>query len=60
MTGKEIIRTLKAQGWIQDVGGRHVIMKKDKRRVPIPAHGSRDIPTGTLKAIEKATGVKLS
>ncbi len=60
MNGKQVIQVLKVAGWVQDVGGRHVIMIKAKRRVPVPVHGGRDIPIGTLKSIEKATGVKLS
>jgi len=34
-------------------------MKKGKQIVPIPIHGSKDIPIGTLKSIAKITGVKL-
>ena len=60
MTGKEVIKSLKKHGWKKHTGGRHLVMKKNSIRVPIPMHGNKDIPIGTLKSIEKATGVKLS
>ena len=34
-------------------------MNKDGRKVPVPVHGNRDIPTGTIVAIEKQTGVTI-
>ena len=59
VNGKEIIKRLKKHGWTQSSGGRHIIMKKRKVRVPIPSHGSKDVPIGTIKNIEKITGIKL-
>ena len=32
---------------------------KGSLKVPVPVHGSRDLPTGLIKAISRQTGVKL-
>lgn len=62
MTGKEVIKKLRAEGWTFSAGGRHMIATSPdgKKRVPIPVHGPRDISIGTLKAIEKQTGVSMT
>jgi predicted RNA binding protein YcfA (HicA-like mRNA interferase family) len=57
---KEFLKRLKKEGWEIQAGGRHVKAKKGSQRVPIPAHGNKDIKLGTLKRIEKLTGVKLT
>ena len=62
MNGKEVINRLKQEGWILlKIEGSHYMMKNValNKKVPIPVHGSRDIKIGTIKAIEKQTGVKL-
>ena len=58
MNAKELIKLLEWYGWRKDIGGRHVVMIKNGKRVPIPVHGNKDIKIGTLKAIERSTGVK--
>ena len=60
MTFNELIRLLRKAGWEIQCGGRHVKAIKGKQRVPIPAHGKKDIKLGTLKSIEKLTGVKVT
>lgn len=60
MNGREVIRRLKAAGWeVNRVRGSHTILLKDGLMVPVPVHGSRDIPPGTLAAIARQTGVLL-
>ncbi len=60
MNGKEIIARLKAAGWSLDrVNGSHHIMVKGKSAVPVPVHGTKDIGSGLLAAIQRQTGVKL-
>lgn len=62
MKCREVIRKLKQAGWIIKPGGGHqkmAISPDGKTKVPIPDHGTRDIKSGTLKAIEKQTGVKM-
>lgn len=61
MKGNEIIKLLIKDGWELDrVNGSHHIMAKGGQTVPVPVHGTKDLPKGTLKSIEKMTGVKLS
>ena len=61
MSSAEIIRQLKADGWFEVARkGSHAQFKhRDKQgRVTVP-HPKRDIPIGTLRSIEKQSGLKL-
>ena len=61
MSSAEIIRLLKADGWFEVARkGSHAQFKhRDKQgRVTVP-HPKRDIPIGTLRSIEKQSGLKL-
>ena len=60
MTAKEIIKQLKADGWIEyDTRGSHIQFKHPVKpgKVTIPYH-SGDIPKGTLNNILKQAGLK--
>ena len=60
MTAKEIIKQLKADGWIEyDTRGSHIQFKHPVKpgKVTIPSH-SGDIPKGTLNSILKQAGLK--
>lgn len=61
MNSKEIIKALEADGW-QNVAqkGSHMQFKHPTKpgRVTVP-HPAKDMPIGTLKSIEKQSGVKL-
>ena len=61
MNSREIIRAIEKAGW-QHVAtsGDHWQFKHPSRpgRVTVP-HPERDLPTGTLRSIEKQAGVKL-
>lgn len=61
---KKAIKILKKDGWIEDhQTGSHHIMKKGNITVSVPVSGKKrnaEIARGTLKSIEKITGVKLS
>lgn len=59
MNYKKVIKQLMAAGWVVDRTTKHCILKKDGKIVPVPVHGSKDIPIGTLKNIERITKVKL-
>jgi predicted RNA binding protein YcfA (HicA-like mRNA interferase family) len=60
VSGKDVIRRLKDQGWTLDrVKGSHHVMRKAGISCPIPIHGNKDLAIGTLKSIERITGVKL-
>jgi predicted RNA binding protein YcfA (HicA-like mRNA interferase family) len=61
MTGKQVIKLLINNGWkLERISGSHHIMNKDgvKRPLPVPVHGNKDIPLGTLNKILKEAGLK--
>jgi predicted RNA binding protein YcfA (HicA-like mRNA interferase family) len=61
MRSRDVIRRLKAAGWAE-VGqsGSHLQLKHSERpgRVTVP-HPRADLPLGTLKSIERQSGVQL-
>ena len=60
MDAKEVLKILKENGFIRkSQKGSHVKLTKDDKVVIVPDHGKRDIPIGTLKNIEKSSGVDL-
>ncbi len=61
MNSREIIARIKADGWFEATSvGSHRQFKHPTKpgRVTVP-HPKRDIPTGTLRSIEKQAGLKL-
>lgn len=61
MNGKLVIKRLQEAGFnLLHVRGSHHILGNGTRKVTVPVHGSADLKTGTLKSIEKQSGVKLS
>lgn len=60
MTGKEIIKILKAHDWVLDRinGSHHIMVKPGHRPVPVPVHGNKDVPKGLISALERQTGIK--
>ena len=61
MDSREIIKRLENDGWFKVAQkGSHVQFKhpSKKGRVTIP-HPKKDIPAGTLKSIEKRSGLKM-
>ena len=60
VNGKQAIRALENLGFRLDrVEGSHHMMVKDKhpRTVPVPVHGSKSLPKGTLASIIRMAGV---
>lgn len=60
MTVREIIKQLKADGWVEyDSRGSHIQFKHPTKpgKVTVPSH-SGDIPRGTLNSILKQAGLK--
>jgi predicted RNA binding protein YcfA (HicA-like mRNA interferase family) len=53
MNGKDLSAILKKNGWILDrvKGSHHIFIKPGKRSIPVPVHGSTDLPKGLIKAI---------
>ncbi len=60
MNGSEIIKRLKAEGWlVLRQEGSHVRLGKGSARTSVPVHGKHDLKPGTLASIERQTGIKL-
>lgn len=59
MTAKEVVRKLKAAGFEEvSQSGSHLKLRKGERTTIVPIHRG-DIKIGTLRQIEKQTGVVL-
>jgi predicted RNA binding protein YcfA (HicA-like mRNA interferase family) len=59
---REILRALEAAGWyrVPSKGG-HIQLRHPSRpgRVTVPTHGGADIAIGTLRAIERQSGIEI-
>lgn len=63
LTSKEIIKQLKKQGFreISQTGSHLKLFNYSTQRTAIvPIHQGKIIPIGTLKAIEKQSGIKFN
>jgi len=61
MNSRDVLKALLQDGWyeVNQVGSHKQLKHPTKRgRVTVP-HPKRDIPIGTLKSIEKQSGIKL-
>ena len=61
MKSRDVIRALQADGWkLDSVTGSHHHFKHPTKpgKVTVP-HPEKDLPIGTLKSIERQSGVKL-
>ena len=61
ISSREIIRAIEAAGWYEVARkGSHVQFKHPSKpgRTTVP-HPAKDVPIGTLKSIERQTGMKL-
>ena len=61
VNSREIIRALEADGWRRVAQKGSLVQFKHPAkpgRVTVP-HPSRDIPTGTLRSIERQAGLRL-
>lgn len=59
MDAKEILKRLKSEGWvILRQKGAHIQLGKGDQRTTVSDHGKKDLKTGTLKKIERDTGIK--
>lgn len=61
MSSTEIIRALKAEGWylVRAKGSHHQFAHPSRPGIVTVPHPRKDLPVGTLKSIEKQSGVKL-
>jgi predicted RNA binding protein YcfA (HicA-like mRNA interferase family) len=60
MNAKEVLRILYEHGFSHvSQKGSHLKLAKEDKKVIVPMHGTKEIPIGTIKSIEKQSGVKL-
>jgi len=60
MNSKEIIKLLKQNGFrLKSQKGSHKKFIKDEKIVIVADHGKDEVPLGTLKNIERQSGLKL-
>ncbi|EAL67129.1 hypothetical protein DDB_G0280655 [Dictyostelium discoideum AX4] len=61
MKYSRVEKTLKENGWVMErMKGGHAQFRNDSGgSTTVPYNGNKDIPIGTLKAIEKQTGVSI-
>ncbi|MFA6760265.1 MAG: type II toxin-antitoxin system HicA family toxin [Sulfuricurvum sp.] len=60
MNAKEIIKKLEDAGYYKkSQRGSHIKMTNGDKTTIVPDHGKKDIKIGTVKSIEKLTGVSL-
>ena len=60
VSGKSLCKIVERYGWsLKRITGSHHIYVKEGMNVilSIPVHGSRDLPTGTLRSILKDAGL---
>lgn len=60
MSGKELIKLMRKEGWALDrIRGSHYIMIKEGcRPISVPVHGKKDLAPGILGALLKQTRIK--
>lgn len=61
MKTSELVKKLKQGGYtLERHGGNHdiYVSREDGKRVTVPRHSAKEIPTGTANAILKAAGLK--
>ncbi len=55
MTGKQLIRLLKQNGWeLERIQGSHHIMVKGAKTLSVPVHGNKDLGKGLFACITEA------
>ena len=61
MNSREVIKALQAAGWVERRSkGSHRHFKHPTRKGAVTVtHPAKDFPVGTIKSIEKQSGVKL-
>ena len=61
MKPKQVKKILKQHGWTEEYDGPHdkMVSPDGKTRVPITRNQTQDIPIGTLRRMEKITGIAL-
>jgi len=60
MNGKQLKKQLEVNGWVCDriSGSHHIMIKEGCRSIPVPIHGTTDLPKSLVKAILKQAGIQ--
>jgi predicted RNA binding protein YcfA (HicA-like mRNA interferase family) len=61
MNSSDILKVLTASGWthVRTRGSHHIFTHASTGRIAVVPHPKRDLPIGTVKALERRTGIKL-
>lgn len=61
MKSRDVIKAMEADGWAlkRVTGSHHHYMHPTKPGITTVPHPQKDLPLGTLKSIEKQSGLKL-
>jgi predicted RNA binding protein YcfA (HicA-like mRNA interferase family) len=61
LRSRDVIRALEANGWyeVRITGSHHHFRHADRPRLVTVPHPKANLPTGTLKSIEKQSGMNL-
>ena len=61
MNSRDIIKALEADGWAlkRITGSHHHYMHPTKSGIVTVPHPKKDLPIGTVRSIEKTSGLKL-
>ena len=61
MTYRQIDNYISKHGWteVRSKGSHHIYRDATGRSTVLAYHGKRDIPIGTVKSIERQTGLRL-
>lgn len=61
-SSREVIKILEADGWyeVRCVGDHHQFKHSAKKGCVTVTHPVKDVPIGTLKGIERQSGIKFS
>ena len=60
MNGKKLKKILINHGWCLDriAGSHHIMIYEGRRSIPVPIHGTSDLPKGLVHAMLKQAGIK--
>ena len=62
MNSRKLIKAIEADGWVlkRVTGSHHHYVHPSKSGLVTVPHPKRDLPLGTVKAIERQSGLKLT
>jgi predicted RNA binding protein YcfA (HicA-like mRNA interferase family) len=60
MKSSNVLKQLAANGWlhVRTRGSHHIYTDPKTGRIAVVPHPKRDLPIGTVKALERQTGIK--